>query len=319
MAGYEPLHFYATNAVSNNAGAGTFILNCEIPLGMLYNSIFAVDKDLFFNEVMVLRIVFNGTNRFCFTTPNTASLTDPSGGGNNGASPPTTLAVAPAFNITFQNLMLYLATEQNAAIENELRLKVNSPEGLKILIPYIYTNKLGLPASSSQAVSVRYNRGHGIKLKKIYYSAFNTNENVNWSFDHSNLSNVGVAGYKIQNFYTAIDNIRLQQYNIDCQNSNGQCQDWLEMQKYCKGSIIATSNMYQYNWFWLDDFSNAKSTSQKTQAGLSEDNMVQGLDLTLEKKYDIILNTNNILGLNHYCFAITEKLMIVTPNGIVVQ
>jgi hypothetical protein len=95
------------------------------------------------------------------------------------------------------------------------------------------------------------------------------------------------------------------------------------MQKFCRGSVIMTSNQYQYYWFWCDDFSNVKSATQKELGGISEDNQLQGLDLTNERKYDIILNTNNagsaLNGLNHYCFAITEKIMQITPNGILVS
>ena len=319
FAGYEPLHFYAANAVTNGAGQGSLFLNVEFPLYLLYDTIFGIDKDLFFNEVMVLRLVLNGTNRFAFTTPLAGGLLDPSG----GAVWPATNAVAPVINCNIQNMTLYLAVEQNLAIENELRAKVHSPEGFRTLIPYIYTNKVGLPQSGSQSVSVRYNRGHGIRLKKVWYAPFNTTEQFNFSFDHSNLSNVSVAGNKITNFYTQMDNIRLQQYNVDCTNLSGQSQDWLEMQKFCKGSVIMTSNQYQYYWFWCDDFSNVKSAAQKDLGGISEDNQLQGLDLTNERKYDIILNTNTTgsaaNGLNHYTFAITEKIMQITPNGILVS
>ncbi len=35
---------------------------------------------------MVFRIVLNGTNRFCFTTPSTATLVDPTGGATTVAT-----------------------------------------------------------------------------------------------------------------------------------------------------------------------------------------------------------------------------------------
>lgn len=310
LAIYEPLHFYATNVYTNNAYAGNFLLNIELPLGMIYNTILAEDKDIYFGgEIMVLRLVLNGTSRFCYTTPNTATLTDPTGGG---------VTTVPQFNINIQNLKLYLATEQNTAIINELKAKVASPEGLSMLIPYVYTTKLSLPATTSQSMDIRYNRGHGIKLKKIYYSAFNATEQTNTSYDHSNVSNVGVAGAKIVNFYTTINNMRLQQYNVDCTNLTGQSQDWMEMQKYLKGSILSTSNLFQYYWFWIDDFSNVNCLSEKGIKGISENNLIQGLDLTNEVKWDIILTTESV-GLNHYAFAITQKLMTITSNGIQVS
>lgn len=242
LSSYEPLHFYTTNTVSAGtiapipgSNTGSFVLNCEIPLGMLYDSIFAVDKDILFNEVMVLRLVFNGTNRIAFTTV-AGDLTNP-----------TAIPAVPGFTMVIQNLCLYLAVEQNAAIENDLRAKIHSGEGFSMLVPYIYSTKLGLPASTSQSMSVRYNREHGLKLKKILYAPFNTVEQLNTVYDHSNLSNVGVAGAKINNFYIQIDNQRLQQFNVDCTNLSGQSLDYLCMQQFLKGSILCTSNLYQYN------------------------------------------------------------------------
>jgi hypothetical protein len=100
LAGYKPLHFYATNAVTAGNGVGSLILNVELPLGMIYNSIFAIKKTLYFDQIMVLRLVLNGTNRFMFTT-NGANLTNPAA---------ASVAV-PTYNITIQNMLLYLAVK----------------------------------------------------------------------------------------------------------------------------------------------------------------------------------------------------------------
>ena len=66
-----------------------------------------------------------------------------------------------------------------------------------------------------------------------------------------------------------------------------------------------------------------KSAAQKDLGGISDDNQLQGLDLTNERKYDIILNTSQtdsaLGGLNHYVFAITQKMMRITSAGIIVS
>jgi hypothetical protein len=63
----------------------------------------------------------------------------------------------------------------------------------------------------------------------------------------------------------------------------------------------------------LDDFTQQKSAAQRELGGISEDNQLQGLDLTNERKYDIIITASTTgsaaAGLNHYTFAITEKLI----------
>jgi len=303
LTGYENLHFYASNAVGNQNGQGTLILNVMFPLKLIYDSIFSIDKDILFNEIMVLRLVFNGSNRFSFTTT-AGDLTNPT------ANP-----AVPGGNISVQNLKLYLAVEQNLAIENELRAKIASPEGMSMLIPYIYTTKLGLPASSSQSLTIRYNRGHGLRLKKLFYAPYNTTEQLNTSFDHSNIN-----GSKISSFYTQIDSTRLQQYNVDCTNAGGQSQDYLEMKKYLLHSCLPTDNLYQYNWFWLDSFEEQNPLSDDI-----EENTICGLDLSTERQYEVIATTQAsgvppaYPALNHYVFAITQKMMTINSNGIIVS
>jgi hypothetical protein len=102
-----------------------------------------------------------------------------------------------------------LSVEQNLQIENKLRAKVHSIEGITMFIPYIYTNRVSLPVFSSQLVSLKYNNSHGKRFKKIWYALFNTIKQVNTSFDHSNLMAAGVARDKIQNFYIQMNSIYL--------------------------------------------------------------------------------------------------------------
>ena len=46
--------------------------------------------------------------------------------------------------------------------------KVASAEGLQLLMPMVYYNKISVPQATTQNLTTRYNRAHGIKLKKIY-------------------------------------------------------------------------------------------------------------------------------------------------------
>ena len=249
---------------------------------------------------MVMRLVFNGSNRFSFTTT-AGDLTNPTVG-----------PAAIGGNVTVQNMKLYLAVEQNVAIENELRAKIASPEGFSLMIPYIYTTKLGLPASTSQNLVIRYNRGHGIRLKKLWYAVYNPTEQLNTSFDHSNIN-----GSKISSFYTLIDSTRLQQYNVDCTNAGGQSQDYLEMKKYLLHSCLPTDNLYQYNWFWLDSFEEQNPVSDDI-----EENTVCGLDLSTERQYEVLTTVSQVgtppvsQALNHYVFAITQKMLTINSSGV---
>jgi len=134
------------------------VFNILFPLEMIKNSIFALDKNLYMGEIIILRIVWNASVKIAF---NSTAVNDPTAG----------LAALNA-NIGISNLAFYLAVETNPEIVNQLRAQISS-NGLQVLIPFIYTYKTALNGTS-QTVSLRFNRGHGIRLKKIFHSISTT-------------------------------------------------------------------------------------------------------------------------------------------------
>ena len=105
--------------------------------------------------------------------------------------------------LTIINLMFLAAIETNPVIENLIKAKVASAEGLQLLMPMVYYNKLTIGAATTQNLTARYNRAHGIKLKKLYWSPYNIAEGSFTSFDNDNM-----AGAKVTQFYTMINNMR---------------------------------------------------------------------------------------------------------------
>ena len=136
----------------------------RIPLKQLTNTIFSLDKVIYANEILVMRTVFDSFDKIGFIG---TSLTNPAAGA----------AVIPtATVITVSSLTTYLAVEQDPLIIQGLRQQVASG-GFSVLIPYIYCYKNAL-TGTSQTVSLRFNRGHGRRLQRIYTSTFVTAETV---------------------------------------------------------------------------------------------------------------------------------------------
>ena len=115
--------------------------------------------------------------------------------------------------ISFNRLESFFESLSVSRANFVLRTQIAS-SGFQVLIPYCYTYKTALNGTS-QTVSLRFNRGHGIKLKKIYHSIFNSTEQANTAYDCSNL-----AGAKTQVFYTMLDNNRIQEYNLTVANGD---------------------------------------------------------------------------------------------------
>jgi len=276
----EPSYVYRSTL---EAGGAESVLNMNVMLPMKYikNTIFSVDKDIYFGEIILLRIVWGPSTKTVFS--------------NTGALNLATGALATTNEIGISNLALYLAVEKNPEITNQLRTQVAST-GLNVLIPYVYTYKNNLNGTS-QNVSLRFNRGHGRKLVKIYHALFNNTESSYLAYDHNNIN-----GAKCSTYYTMLNNERLQEYNIDCT----QLDDY-NLQRGClKDKVLQAANIYQYNWFHMDNF---------TGKDFNSTNLEDGLDLSIEQKWDIYCTTANT-QFNHYDFAVTQKMLTISSSGI---
>lgn len=275
------------------AAAANPVLFVQFDLGMLKNTIFGLNKDIYFGEIILLRIVWNSTTRIYYQG---AALADT-----------ITNAAAATGNCDIENLALYLAIEKNDEITNQLRSQILSG-GLNILIPYVYTFKFNL-GGGSQTVSIRLNRGHGRKLKKIFHSVFNGAETSNTAYDNDERHYIANIA-KIQRFYTLLDNQRLQEYDLTLQDYD----DYFYQKDKLKDTLLYTSDVYYYNWVWIEDWT---GLSDKTINPKDTSVLETGLSLDLERKWDFY-GTMVAGNYNHYTFAVTEKMLTITSQGITV-
>lgn len=308
FASNEPLHFFATNATTNDGGRGTFILNCRINLSIFADTFFGVDKDFTFGQIMQLKFIMNPISKIYFTTvPVGGDFTNPTSG-----------PLAPTVSINIQNFELYLPIEKNPNIVAQVRAKLMSSTGLSMLVPWVETIRQNIQQSTSQTVQIEFNGSIGRKLKRILYAPFDNTESANTAYDHSNVDNTGVAGAKIKSFRLLLNDKQTREYIIDCTNAVDGAQDYLEMSRYLVGSTLFSMNQYQANWFFIDDFSYAKQIGYDDPSSVDEANSFEGIPLDGTVKWTIQAITANV-PLAHYVFAITEKMLTVTPGNVVCQ
>lgn len=258
----------------------TPVINFQVPFSRIVDSIIGLDRDQLFGETIYLRIVWAPSTQAVFF--------------GTSATNPTTGATVFAGELVLSNLLVYLAVEQNPIIIQEMQNKYNA--GLSYMVPYVYHNKQNL-SSTSQNISLKYNRAHGMKLKKILWSPFNNTESVNTTYDNDNL-----ADDKVLSYYTLVNNVRTSQFNYN--TSAGE--DWLDKKHLFKDSCILGSNEYYYNFVHVEDFTDGK--------GLDA-NIDDGLDLTTEIKWDMSATTADAQH-NHYIYAIATKQLTVSPAGV---
>lgn len=297
----EPLYIRQSRAANSLTN-----VNMIIPLSLIHNTILALDKDVYFNEILTLRIIWAPYTHAGYLADRDIDTT----AANNVVY--TNLAIP--FNLT--NLNLYLAVEQNQDITNALKTKV-ATGSVEYLTDYVYPQKQNYPAGgaqSSQSLSYKFNRAHGRKLKKIYLAPFDGNENKNVLFAHTNLQTIdnnldsrSDVGTVVASYYTMLDNQRLQQFNIDCTNLD----DWMIHQDLLRYSLILNSDVYQYNWCHIDNWDGKRTVEHSN-------NEESGTDLSYERKWDLWSIVTHDGPINWYTFTITSKMITVTPSGITI-
>jgi hypothetical protein len=287
---YEPCYAATADISDAAAGTGASIYNIQIPFSVFANTLLAIDKDLYFNEVILIKITWNDKNSWGIATATN-----------------TTMTGAPAVftGVGISKLRLYLSLETNIMICAGLIQKVQM-EGFQLIIPYVYQFKNALTASETHSVSVRLNRAHGINLKKIYHVLYPETSNdaaiLEGRYFHSNANKTTIVSYG-----TTIDNVRRQEFDIVTAND----EDYLIIKDVLKGTILESINTFRYNWFILDKFDDELHSNKSDTANT-------GLSLDIEHKWDLIATTSNNAW-DHYTFAIVTRLLAITPEGVFVQ
>lgn len=288
------------------AGAGitdtTPVINVALPLSMIKNTIFEMDKTLYFNEVVLCRLIFGQASKFLFN-------------GTSSSVPLTDAATATAA-ASVSNLNLYIAMERNPELGNVLRSEIQKGS-FSIPIPCVNIFKQGAITGTSQSTTVRLNRAHGRRLLKIYHSMFGgssntTLEDKNFAYCNAVGANATYNLNEMTSYHTALQNSRLQDWEITLLTFD----DWLIQQKRLEGSLVLNSDILRYNFFHLDDFTGSEKSIDKEYL---EKNQMVGVPLDIEQRYDWFSTHATAAAakqLNHYDFVITQKLLQITPQGI---
>src|SRR6185437_10590948 len=110
------------------------------------------------------------------------------------------------------------------------------------------------------------------------------------------------------------DGQKLQFDTLDTTAGSGL--DWFYNKKYCIGTAIQNSAVYQFNWFHCDSWEGLLPTKQAP--GIPQENVLDGLSLsgqTYNWQFDPKMPANNVTQFNHYTFIIGTKLLRVTDVG----
>lgn len=302
-------------------GSHTISQRYQIELGKIPNSIYAINRDIFFGDVVILEITWAGADKILHSqlVADRAPV----------ALPNITLRVV--------DLALYLAVEVNPSVFPAIIRQVQS-NGLRFTVPYVYPNRYTSPSGDKVSVQVRLNRGHGKTLLKVYtgiYKPISLSANRSLAYSHGStvsvLSDATVVApvsrtrkYVCWDYiYTMLDNERLQEINMTTQDGR----DYMYMKDLIRGSAGEGYGAFTQNWCWMDSWTGMPS-HMANLAAFTEG----GLNLDQERLYTFFVQINALAyaaqapfngadfgGLANpiiYQFFVTQKTLTITPTQI---
>ena len=275
---------YFTQGVLGAAGYMKF----SVPLSEIHHTLFSVDKDLYFNQALVLRVSFAGTNKFGASS---ASAVDP--------------GLAPVFKnlgaVLVKNIRLNLAIETNRDIADGVRSMVMST-GLSQVTPYVYTYLFTNSSPQTQvSQQQRFNSGHGASLLNIYTCTANSETTGLLSADIANTA----GSSKIESYQASIDNNLLSEFRPLCR----QNEDYTMQRYLMEDSCIQNSDVFRHNRVQINSWRSGKCVDWK-----ASDTVLDGLDLSSERIYNI--DKTLVSGsYRHWIFAVCQRRLNIAPSG----
>jgi hypothetical protein len=199
--------------------------------------------------------------------------------------------------------------------------------GLTLNIPYVQAFKTS-NTGTSQTISVQLDQGNGRTLLKAYHVPYNANEDLDTMYDHANTATIaGVTdaqntpvNQKITQYYTQLNGKRNQDITIDC-TFNGPFLDYMQHRRQLRGSVMNTLNIFQYNWFHCDDFSDFGPKYDQDNNG----ELISGIPMSVAPLtwsfvgVTIRPNTTNTNTFQHYTWFVFTKKLSMTLGTVLVQ
>jgi hypothetical protein len=265
--------------------------NHVLRFGDIPDTFFSINKMVYFEEPLILRIKFGPGVKAGFTATSPVN--------------PTTGALALAGNITLTNIQLYQDQEKDQETLNALR-QITQKGDWKVFIPSVTSWKQELK-STSQNATVTIQPAHGKRLVKILHSVWNSTESANTAYDHHNKGGVKVNRYK-----TLLDTRPQQDDTIDC--TAPKYEDWTFIKRLIKGSILALNReVFQQGWLHIEDFVSFPNYTQPQPLEPIE-NLLVGRPITADLRFDFQAVTANATY-NHKTWAILMRTLSLEKSG----
>lgn len=265
----------------------TPLLAYIINLKEFVHTLFEQDIDIFFNQIMTLRLIFDSTAATSFYSDNVGQ--------------PGSNAAATVVSAAIEKLRCDVAIEQNLNLANNVKAAVLSGSGLSVLCEAVYDYKQSFNNSTSTSTTIRLNRSYGKAIKRIYSSIYHATE-------------TGATAYTVGNAFTNTSTLvpylngnRLADENID------PFLEWkyLNGKGWLKNCIAGTSVDRFYNRFChVEKWDSAPRLCDRTSQDDDGYPLVGDTDYTMQ--YALSASASG----NHYQFVVVSRILNINASGV---
>lgn len=310
----EPRYLQRSDAKDNKGNEGAVYVETWFPFRHLKNTFLGKDNDICLaGKQLYLDIYWNDKRALGYTTT-----------ANDGTTGAAEILAATVCNI--QNLSLYLALEQNLSIAN--MVKATAESGMRILTDYVMSENPSLTGSGRRNVQLRFSRADGHTLKKVFHTVYNTTASGVTRYDNTIGTDTLDAKDSLQVPLTDFKGFKTMWNNKDRQSGflynkgsgtlaggdlKKNLEDWQIMKEYARGTIIQCYDQFLYNWCFCDDYSNIVSFAEKPD---SDQRVRQGMPLNDLARWDIIFNAFNDQYTRHMSWAVVQRELFISKQGI---
>ena len=275
--------------LSSSADGAEQTIQWRIPFRELYDTVLSLDKTVMFNEVLNLRITWRQASAWGYNSD------DAAGGG-------TTTDLAG--DVAIANLALYISAEANPFVVADLTEQVERGTMPSLLIPYSFVYKTNITNQSSHAISTRFSRGHGRMLERVltrFQNAAETKEN-RYTAD--------LTATDFTSFYSLLNSRRMTEFDVNVAAADYQ---WMREQEHAGKVVGLDATNDTSDFAWSDSWCQSDTECARKQqiAGLSLDGA--------EVKYDLYIQCPAAKTKNYYTIAVTQREMLITPSGIIIN
>ena len=261
----------------------------QVPLSVFKHTVLAMDKDIYWGQIIILRITFATAEKIGLCSRLTANT-----------------AFAAIAGPVIANLYLQIARCADPIVAAQLVSKVNS-SGHRLVVPYVQQYMLQNNTPQS-AINLKLNVGYGQRLLRIY-NAIYSNDNIDDGMQYLCHNNTGNA--LVSSYYTTLNNSRLQDQDLVC----ARYMDYEQMKGMLSGSAIQGGRSYRAVHAHIDNWTAGKS---KDWPQADSDEVVDGLSLEMEQSYSWYPTVADNIPRAYYSFMTVQKELNISSSMITI-